>query len=175
MGIRVVLLTGDTSAAAEAVANELGIFHFHSDLLPEQKTAEIAAKTRRGDVVAMLGDGINDAPALSEATVGVAMGAGTDVARESADVVLIGNDLMKFVETVRIARNCRRVILENFYGTLIVDTIGIGLAAAGFLNPLLAAFIHVASELTFILNSTRLLPSRERAKPAGADVAVSEG
>jgi cation transport ATPase len=67
------------------------------------------------------------------------------------------------------------VILENFYGTLIVDTIGIGLAAAGFLNPLLAAFIHVASELTFILNSTRLLPSRERAKPAGADVAVSEG
>jgi heavy metal translocating P-type ATPase len=175
MGIRVVLLTGDTSAAAEAVANELGIFHFHSDLLPEQKTAEIAAKTRRGDVVAMLGDGINDAPALSEATVGVAMGAGTDVARESADVVLIGNDLMKFVETVRIARNCRRVILENFYGTLIVDTIGIGLAAAGFLNPLLAAFIHVASELTFILNSTRLLPSRERAKRAGADVAVSEG
>jgi P-type E1-E2 ATPase len=78
------LLTGDTSAAAEAVANELGISHFHSDLLPEQKTAEIAAKTRRGDVVAMLGDGINDAPALSEATVGVAMGAGTDVARESA-------------------------------------------------------------------------------------------
>jgi cation transport ATPase len=90
------------------------------------------------------------------------MGAGTDVARESADVVLIGNDLMKFIETVRVARNCRTIILENFYGTLIVDTIGIGLAAAGLLNPLLAAFIHVASELTFILNSTRLLPSREK-------------
>ena len=173
MKIRVILLTGDTSAAAEAVANELGISHFHSDLLPEQKTAEIAAKTRSGEVVAMLGDGINDAPALSEATVGVAMGAGTDVARESADVVLIGNDLMKFVETVRIARNCRRVILENFYGTLIVDTMGIGLAAAGFLNPLLAAFIHVASELTFILNSTRLLASRRKSTDVGTEAALT--
>jgi cation transport ATPase len=84
------------------------------------------------------------------------------VARESADIVLIGNDLMKFVETVRIARNCRRIIFQNFYGTLIVDTIGIGLAAVGILNPLLAAFIHVASELTFILNSTRLLAPRQK-------------
>jgi cation transport ATPase len=81
-------------------------------------------------------------------------------------VVLIGNDLNKFVEAVRIARNCRRIIFQNFYCTLIVDGIGIGLAAAGILNPLLAAFIHVASELTFILNSTRLLPPPEKAKVA---------
>jgi heavy metal translocating P-type ATPase len=161
MGIKVVLLTGDAKAVAEAVADRLGIIQAYSELLPEQKTAFIAEQVKKGRTVAMLGDGINDAPALSEATVGVAMGAGTDVARESADVVLIGNDLMKFVETVRIARNCRRIIFQNFYGTLIVDTIGIGLAAVGLLNPLLAAFIHVASELTFILNSTRLLPPRE--------------
>jgi heavy metal translocating P-type ATPase len=164
MNIRVVLLTGDTRTAAEAVADHLGIIQVHSELLPQQKTDFIAEEVKKGRTVAMLGDGINDAPALSEATVGVAMGAGTDVARESADVVLIGNDLAKFVETVQIARNCRQIILENFYGTLIVDTIGIGLAAVGLLNPLLATFIHVASELTFILNSTRLLPPRENSR-----------
>jgi P-type E1-E2 ATPase len=162
MNIRVILLTGDSLAAATAVADQMGIFHFHADLLPEQKAVEVAIHTKRGRVVAMLGDGINDAPALSEATVGVAMGSGTDVARESADVVLIGNDLERFVETVRIARRCRAIIFQNFYGTLIVDSIGIGMAAAGMLNPLLAAFIHVASELTFILNSTRLLAPRPR-------------
>ena len=161
MNIEVVLLTGDTKQTALAVASHLGIYEVHAELLPEKKTHLIAEQVREGRVVAMLGDGINDAPALSEATVGIAMGAGTDVARESADVVLIGNDLMKFVETVRVARSCRSIILQNFYGTLIVDTIGIGLAAAGHLNPLLAAFIHVASELTFILNSTRLLPPKE--------------
>jgi heavy metal translocating P-type ATPase len=172
MNIKVVLLTGDTKAAGEAVADQLGIIEVYSELLPEQKTAFIAEQVKKGRTVAMLGDGINDAPALSEATIGVAMGAGTDVARESADVVLIGNDLAKFVETVCIARNCRRIILENFYGTLIVDTIGIGLAAAGFLNPLLATFIHVASELTFILNSTRLLPPREQTKPTSQEPAM---
>jgi heavy metal translocating P-type ATPase len=162
MGIQVALLTGDAESVAKAVAGRLGILEIHANLLPEQKAAFVAAQVKKGKTVAMLGDGINDAPALSEATVGVAMGAGTDVARESADIVLIGNDLMKFVETVRIARNCRRIIFQNFYGTLIVDTIGIGLAAVGVLNPLLAAFIHVASELTFILNSTRLLAPKQK-------------
>jgi len=88
------------------------------------------------------------------------MGSGTDVARESANVVLIGNDLSRLVTTVLIARHCRSIIMQNFYGTLIVDTIGVGLAAIGLLNPLLAAFIHVSSEMTFILNSARLLPTR---------------
>jgi cation transport ATPase len=93
-----------------------------------------------------------------KATVGIAMGAGTDVARESANVVLIGNDLSKLVATLGIARRCHRTIMQNFVGTLVVDSIGVGLAAFGFLNPLLAAFIHVASEMAFILNSARLLP-----------------
>lgn len=173
MKIKVALLTGDTKVPAQVVADRLGITQVYSELLPDQKAATVAEQVRQGRTVAMLGDGINDASALAEATVGVAMGAGTDVARESADVVLIGNDLEKFIETVRIARNCRRIILENFYGTLVVDTIGIGLAAAGFLNPLLAAFIHVASELTFIANSTRLLPPPERRKKVNADPATA--
>lgn len=162
MNIRVVLLTGDSADVAEDMANRLGIIKFRAELLPEDKKTFIAWQTKKNRTVAMVGDGINDAPALSQASVGVAMGNGTDVARESADVVLIGNDLLKFVETVRIARNCRGIIFQNFWGTVIVDTIGIGLAAAGILNPLLATFIHVASELIFILNSTRLLPSREK-------------
>jgi len=86
------------------------------------------------------------------------MGSGTDVARESADVILIGSDLSKLVETLRIARRCRGIIMQNFVGTLVVDSIGVGMAAFGFLHPLLSAFIHVRSEMTFILNSTRLLP-----------------
>ena len=163
MGIKTILLTGDAQAVAEVIARDLGISEVVADLLPEDKRMRVKGLVAQGRIVAMVGDGINDAPALIEAQVGVAMGSGTDVARESADVVLLGNDLLKFAETLSIARRTRRIIWANFAGTLGVDAIGIGLAAFGFLNPLLAAFIHVASELAFILNSARLLPSRSGA------------
>jgi Cu+-exporting ATPase len=158
MRLRIILLTGDTRGVANAVARSLGVGEVAADLLPEDKLARIKELVARGRMVAMLGDGINDAPALTEATVGVAMGSGTDVARESADVVLLGNDLVRFADTVAIARRTRRIIWQNFVGTIVVDTVGIVLASLGFLNPLLAAFIHVASEMTFILNSARMLP-----------------
>jgi len=159
MGIKTALLTGDNNTVAEEVAKALSVTSVFSELLPQQKLQHVKELVEAGRIVAMVGDGINDAPALAQANVGVAMGSGTDVARESADIVLIGNDLTRLVETIRLARKCRSIIMQNFYGTLLVDMVGMGLAAWGLLNPLLAAFIHVASELTFIVNSTRLIPS----------------
>jgi heavy metal translocating P-type ATPase len=164
LGIQTVLLTGDSRLVAESVAQELGISDVTADLLPDHKRDRVKALVTQGRIVAMVGDGINDAPALLEAQVGVAMGSGTDVARESADVVLLGNDLKKFAETLEVARRTRRIIWANFVGTIGVDVLGISLAALGLLNPLIAAFIHVASELTFILNSARLLPPKSPAQ-----------
>jgi heavy metal translocating P-type ATPase len=163
MSITTILLTGDNVVAAEAVATALGIGDVRSALLPERKLEALDDLLGAGRTVAMVGDGVNDAPALAHASVGIAMGSGTDVARESADIVLLGNDLSRFVETLRIARQCHQIIRFNLFGTLAVDAVGVGLAAFGYLNPLMAAFIHVASELTFILNSARLLPSLENA------------
>jgi heavy metal translocating P-type ATPase len=158
MGLTTVLLSGDAQGVTTLVGSELGVDEAVGELLPDQKAKWVSELRRRNRKVAMVGDGINDAPALVEANVGIAMGSGTDVARESADVILIGSDLSKLVETLRVARRCRGIIMQNFVGTLAVDSIGVGMAAFGFLNPLLAAFIHVSSEMAFILNSTRLLP-----------------
>ncbi len=158
MGLKTILLTGDVKSVAEDIGRKLGVDEIAAELLPEDKLEFVSKLTKARRNVAMVGDGVNDAPALMKATVGIAMGSGTDVARESANVVLIGNDLSKLVETLSLARRCHRTIMQNFAGTLVVDSIGVGLAAFGFLNPLLAAFIHVSSEMTFILNSARLLP-----------------
>jgi len=158
LGLRIVLLTGDRKEIADATAKQLGVDEVQSELLPDQKVARVRQLRAEGGIVAMVGDGVNDAPALMESNVGVAMGSGTDVARESASVVLLGNDLLRFAEVLKVARRCRKIIMANFAGTLAVDSVGVALAAFGLLNPVMAALIHVSSELLFILNSARLLP-----------------
>jgi Cd2+/Zn2+-exporting ATPase/Cu+-exporting ATPase len=172
MGMDTLLLTGDRSRVAEKVARELAAQGFGAELLPEQKLERVEELMRSGKRVAMVGDGINDAPALARATVGIAMGSGTDLARHSASVLLLGNNLLDFAELLNTARRARRIIFFNFGGTVAVDAVGVFLAAIGVLNPLLAAVVHVASELTFILNSARLIPSRSRKPDTGVRVPV---
>ncbi len=157
MGLRTVLLTGDAQAVAEPIGKRLGVDELRAGLLPHEKVERVRELKGSNRTVVMVGDGVNDAPALVEASVGIAMGSGTDVARECASVVLIGNDLVKLVETLRIARRCRRIIYANFVGTIVVDGMAMALAAVGILTPILASVVHVGSELAFILNSARLL------------------
>lgn len=160
LGLRTMMLTGDQETAARAVAAELGIDEVHAGLLPDDKLAIIDAQRTAGRTIAMIGDGVNDAPALAHATVGIAMGSGTDIAQESSDVVLISSDLNDLAHTVRVAKRARKIIMFNFIGTVAIDVLGMILAAYGLLSPVFAAFIHVGSETAFILNSARLIPRR---------------
>lgn len=155
-GCQVILLTGDNWATAKTVGATLQVDEVFAEMLPQQKLEKIRELIHRGKKVAMIGDGINDAPALVEATVGIAMGTGTDVALECAGLTLITNNLMKIVEALKISKQSLRVIMFNFWGTISVDSVGIILAFFGYLTPLLAALIHVGSELAFILNSAKL-------------------
>ena len=164
MGLEVLMLTGDSAASARHVAGLLGLTEeqVRADLLPTDKEEVIDSLRRAGKQVAMVGDGVNDAPALGAADVGIAMGTGTDVAREAGDVVLVGSAPADLVETVRVARRARRIIMVNFVGTVVVDVVGMVAAGLGLLGPVAAALVHVVSESAFILNSARLVPRRTR-------------
>ncbi|MGC2570019.1 MAG: cation-translocating P-type ATPase, partial [Candidatus Nitrosopolaris sp.] len=171
MNIHVVMLTGDNERIANKVAKEAGIEEYHADLLPEDKVSiieEIVRKQKKGgerkkkQAVVMVGDGINDAPALVKADVGIAMGRGTDVAIETADAVLMTEDLTKIPYLLKTSRQSLFVVKQNFFGTLFVDGLGFILAFVGLINPLLAAIIHVSSELVFMVNSSRLVINSNR-------------
>ena len=164
MGLEVLMLTGDSAASARHVAGLLGLAEeqVRANLLPTDKEEVVDSLRRAGKRVAMVGDGVNDAPALGAADVGIAMGTGTDVAREAGDVVLVGSAPADLVETVRVARRARRIIMVNFVGTVVVDVVGMVAAGLGLLGPVAAALVHVVSESAFILNSARLVPRRRR-------------
>lgn len=165
MGIRrVVMLTGDHAVTAQAIADEVGITDARAGLLPEQKLDVIRELQAAGEVVAMIGDGVNDAPALVLANVGVAMGAaGTDVALESADIALMGDDLSLLPEILTLSRRAVGIIRQNIWGFAVaVNIVGIALAGSGMLSPIGAAIVHNVASLFVVINSSRLLTFRTR-------------
>jgi Cu+-exporting ATPase len=162
-GIKIVMLTGDSRATAEAVGNTLEIDRIHADLLPEQKAEVVKQLQADGRIVAMAGDGINDAPALAQAQVGIAMGTGTDVAMESAGVTLVKGDLRGIVRARRLSRATMRNIRQNLFFAFIYNTAGVPIAAGVLypffgilLSPIIAAAAMSFSSVSVISNALRL-------------------
>jgi Cd2+/Zn2+-exporting ATPase len=151
------MLTGDSALVADRIGRELGI-RYEAKLLPEDKVMSVKEWKRKGRIVAMIGDGVNDAPALAAADIGIAMGAvGTDVAIETADIALMTDDLEKIPAVVRLSRKALRVIKENLIFALIFNTMMVILSAQGWVTMILGAVLHQASSLLVILSSMRLL------------------
>ncbi len=155
-GIGVVLLTGDSCGAADAIAAALGIDRVAAEILPEGKAEQVAAFRRQGEVVAMVGDGINDAPALAAADVGMAMGTGTDVAMSTAGITLMRGDPAFVPQALDIARRTHRTIRQGLFWAFAYNVIGIPLAAFGLLNPLVAGVAMALSSVSVVTNALRL-------------------
>ncbi|HOH08848.1 MAG TPA: HAD-IC family P-type ATPase, partial [bacterium] len=154
--IRVVMLTGDHPAAAAAIAAEAGVDDFIAGVHPEEKAEIVSREQRAGRVVAMVGDGINDAPALARADIGIAIGGGADVAVESAAITLLGGDLSRVVKAIDLSRRTLRTIKQNLFWAFIYNIVGIPLAALGLLNPMVAALAMSFSSVSVLANSLRL-------------------
>jgi len=156
MGVRTALITGDSRGAAHGVATELGVDQCLAEVLPGDKAAEIEALKREGHVVAMVGDGINDAPALAAADIGIAMGTGTDVAMHAAGVTLMRGDLALVASTIDISRRTYAKMRQNLFWACIYNVVGIPLAAAGLLNPVIAGAAMAFSSVSVVSNALLL-------------------
>ncbi|MEE4461354.1 HAD-IC family P-type ATPase, partial [Azotobacter chroococcum] len=155
-GIEVVMLTGDNARTAEALGRALGIDRVIADVLPADKAKAIKALQAAGKVVAMVGDGVNDAPALATADIGIAIGSGSDVAKETGGIILVRSDVRDVVTGIRLSRATMRTIKRNLFWAFVYNSIGVPIAALGLLNPILAAAAMALSSLSVIVNSALL-------------------
>ena len=156
MGLTTIMITGDNERTARAIADKVGIEKVISEVMPDEKSSEIKKLQDEGEKVAMVGDGINDAPALKQANVGIAIGTGTDIAIESSDLTLVRGELSAVVSGLKLSRFTFATIKQNLFWAFIYNTVAIPVAALGFLNPIIAAGAMTISSISVILNSTRL-------------------
>ncbi|MCQ4143419.1 heavy metal translocating P-type ATPase [Vogesella sp. AC12] len=154
--IKVVMLSGDNQRTADAIARQLGIERVIAEVLPEDKVKVIQQLQQEGEVVAMVGDGVNDAPALATADIGIAIGSGSDVAKETGGIILIRNDVRDVENAIRLSRATMRKIKQNLFWAFIYNSIGIPIAALGFMNPMVAGAAMALSSLSVIVNSALL-------------------